>query len=129
MRRLLVLVLLLAACNQDFDPADRRAALQDEYELDDQSCETATNQVGDRVAGVAVARGTLANRTDDAEGFSVTVRFFDGDIDLGNTIVNHPELMEPGESWDWEAGIEIDEVPTDLRCNVIQVAIGQDVDH
>jgi hypothetical protein len=131
MRRLLVLALLLTACNQDFDPADRRAALQDEYELRDQTCEVAAAlESSDQFAGVAQATGTLFNRTDDAEGFGVVVRFFDGDLDLGNTSVNHPELIEPGESWAWEAGgVELDRRPTELRCDVIQVAIGQDVDH
>jgi hypothetical protein len=112
-------VLLVVGC-KDFDPAERRAAARDEYDIRDQTCEVE----GDR----AVARGTLTSYADEPQGFSVTVRFFDGDVDLGRPqIVNHPEHIEPAGTWDWEASVAAGDV-VDLRCNVIQVAIGDDVD-
>jgi hypothetical protein len=120
--------LLLVAC-KDFDPANRRAALQSEYELRDQTCEVVGYGSEDGFSGTAVATGTLISHADEPQGFAVTVRFLDGDVDVGRPqIVNHTELIEPGDSWDWEASVELDERPTDLRCNVIQVAIGDDVD-
>ena len=122
MRRLLlvVAVLLVAGCT-DFDPANRRAADQSEYELQDRTCAVEGSRL--------VARGTLISHADEPQGFAVTVRFFDGDVDVGRPrIVNHPEPVEPGESWAWEAAVEVDRRPTDPRCDVIQVAIGDDVD-
>jgi hypothetical protein len=124
MRRLLLpaAVLLVAACNQDFDPADRRAAARDEYDIRDQVCEVVGRQ--------AVARGTLRSYADEPQGFGVVVRFFDGDVDVGRPQnVNHPEPIEPGGEWTWEATVDVDDPPADLRCNVIQVVIGDDVDH
>jgi hypothetical protein len=121
MRRFVLAALLLVVGCQDFDPADRRAANRDEYDIRDQDCEVA----GDR----AVARGTLTSYADEPQGFSVTVRFFDDDVDLGRPqIVDHVEPIEPGETWDWEASVDAGDA-TDLRCDVIQVAIGDDVDH
>ena len=121
MRRLLLLAALLAAVGcTDFDPADRRAARRDEYDLRDRTCDVE----GDR----AVARGTLVSYADEPQGFAVTVRFFDGDVDLGRPqIVNHVAPLDPGDSWDWEASVDAGEVD-DLRCDVISVAIGDDVD-
>jgi hypothetical protein len=121
MRRLLALVLLLSACNQEFDPADRRAADRDEYDIRDETCGVE--------GGRAVARGTLRSYAEVPEGFSVTVRFWDGAVDLGRPqIVDHVELLASGETWDWEASVDAGDA-TDVRCNVIAVAIGQDVDH
>jgi hypothetical protein len=117
-----LLCLLASACNQDFDPEDRRAATQDEYDVRTTSC--------GNEHGTAAARGTLTNHSDGPNGFSVTVRFFDGDNDLGNTIVDHVEPIAIGEDWSWEGSVELDgTVEGELRCDVIQVAIGRDVDH
>ena len=125
MRLLLFLLglLLLAACGTDFDPADRRRADQDEYALLDQTCAVE----GDR----AVARGRVRSHADEPQQFGVVVRFFDGEVDLGRPQnVNGSELVEPGSTWSYEANVELDgERPTDLRCDVIQVVIGDDVDH
>ena len=121
MRRLLLLaILVLVVGCKDFDPAERRAARRDEYDARVESCEIE----GDR----AVARGTLTSYADEPQGFAVTVRFFDGDVDLGRPqIVNHVEFIDPGDTWDWEASVDAEDA-TDLRCNVISVAIGDDVD-
>ena len=123
-RGLLLLAAVLAvatACNQDFDPADRRAARIDQYEMLEQSCEV----VGDR----AVATGILASRADEPQGFGVVVRFFDGDVDLGRPQnVNHPEPIDPGDRWSWEAAVDAGGLAGELRCDVIQVVIGDDVD-
>ena len=113
--------LLLAVGCRDFDPEERRAARIDEYEIRDRTCEV----VGDRL----VATGKLISRVDEPQGFSVTVRFFDGEVDVGRPpIVNHPELIDPGDSWAWEASVETGGTVADPRCDVIQVAIGDDVD-
>jgi hypothetical protein len=121
MRRLLLVALVLTACNQDFDPADRRAATPDQYELSDTVC----LQQGDSI----VATGSLTNRSGEPNGFGVVVRWFDGDVDAARpTNVNHPELLDDGERWAWEARAEVDGAVGDLRCDVIQVVIGDDVD-
>jgi hypothetical protein len=110
----------LVACAEDFDPNDRRLATQDEYALNDQTCAVR----GDR----AVATGTLTNHSGRNTGFGVIVRFLDGDVDVGRPReVAHPEPLADGDTWAWEVGHDIDEPPADLRCNVIQVVIGDDV--
>lgn len=124
MRRLVLVglgVVLLGACNQPFDPDDRRAAARDEYDLADQTCRVE----GDR----AVATGRVISYADRAEGFGVVVRFFDGGRDLGRPQnVNHPTLVAPGESWTYEASVDASDLEGALRCDVIQVVLGQDVD-
>lgn len=121
MRRLLVLALLLTACNQEFDPAERRAATLDQYGLTTGGC----RQEG----GELVLDGTLVNRSGQPNGFGVVVRWFDGDVDAARpTNLNHPELLPDGETWRWEASTSVDGTIGDPRCNVIQVVIGRDVD-
>ena len=111
---------LVAACNEDFDPNDRRLATQDEYALSDQTC-----GVSD---GRAVATGTLTNLSGRDTGFGVIVRFLDSDVDLGRPqTVEHPEPLADGDTWAWEVGLDVDDPSADLRCNVIQVVLGDDV--
>lgn len=110
-----------AACSEDFDPGDRRLATQGEYALADQAC--GFND------GRAVATGTLTNHSGRNTGFGVIVRFLDGDVDVDRPQeVAHPEPLADGVSWAWEVGLDVDAAPADLRCNVIQVVIGDDVD-
>lgn len=118
----LVSASVLVGCT-DFDPDDRRLARQDEYALDAQQC-----TISD---GVVIATGELTNHSGEANGFGVTVRFFDGDVDLGRPqSVDHPEPLADGETWAWEVRLATDgSTVADLRCNVIQVAVGQDVTH
>ena len=114
--------LLAAACNESFDPDDRRLATQDEYALSDQTCGVD--------GGRAVATGTLTNLSGRDTGFGVIVRFLDGDVDLGRPqTVEHPEPLADGDTWAWEVDLDVDAAtpPTDLRCNVIQVVLGDDV--
>ena len=112
--------LLAAACNESFDPDDRRLATQDEYALSDQTCSVD--------AGRAVATGTLTNLSGRDTGFGVIVRFLDGDVDLGRPqTVEHPERLADGDTWAWEVDLDVDDSPADLRCNVIQVVLGDDV--
>ena len=114
--------LVAAACNEDFDPDDRRLATQDEYALSDQTCGVDN--------GRAVATGTLTNHSGRDTGFGVIVRFLDGDVDLGRPqTVEHPEALADGDTWAWEVGLDVDDPPADLRCNVIQVVLGDDVTH
>jgi hypothetical protein len=121
MRWVLALTLLLAVACQDFDPADRRAATPDQYEV--------TSMCGANNDHVA-ANGTLINRSGEPNGFAVTVRFFDGEVDLGRPqTVNHVEPLAAGETWRWSLDFEAPHAPSDLNCAVIQVAIGDDVDH
>lgn len=109
-----------AACSEDFDPNDRRLATLDEYALSDQTCSFD--------AGRAVATGTLTNRSGRATGFGVIVRFLDGDVDLGRPqSVEHPEPLADGDTWAWEVDLRVDSPPAGLRCNVIQVVLGDDV--
>ncbi len=110
------------ACSEDFDPDDRRLATQDEYALSDQTCSVD--------AGRAVATGTLTNLSGRDTGFGVIVRFLDGDVDLGRPqTVEHPERLADGDTWAWEVDLDVDDSPADLRCNVIQVVLGDDVTH
>ena len=110
------------ACSEDFDPNDRRLATQDEDALSDQ-----TRAVD---AERAVATGTLTNLSGRDTGFGVIVRFLDGDVDLGRPqTVEHPEPLADGDTWAWEVGLDVDSPPADLRCNVIQVVLGDDVTH
>ena len=110
------------ACSSDFDPNDRRLAAQDEYALSDQTCGVD--------GGRAVATGTLTNFSGRNTGFGVIVRFLDGDVDLGRPqTVEHPEPLADGDTWAWEVGLDVDSPPADLRCNVIQVVLGDDVTH
>ena len=112
--------LVAAACNESFDPNDRRLATQDEYALSDQTC----GVDGGRV----VATGVLTNLSRRDTGFGVIVRFLDGDVDLGRPqSVEHPEPLADGDTWAWEVGLDVDAPPADLRCNVIQVVMGDDV--
>lgn len=112
--------LVAAACNESFDPNDRRLATQDEYALSDQTC----GVDGGRV----VATGVLTNLSRRDTGFGVIVRFLDGDVDLGRPqSVEHPEPLADGDTWAWEVGLDVDAPPADLRCNVIQVVLGDDV--
>jgi len=111
---------VLGACGKDYDLDARRLATIDEYALADQRCEDAS--------GRAVASGTLTNLSGRDTGFGVIVRFLDGDVDLGRPqTVTHPEPLADGDSWSWEVDLDVDATPTDLRCNVIQVVIGDDV--
>lgn len=110
------------ACSEDFDPNDRRLATQDEYALSDQTCTFD--------AGRTVATGTLTNLSGRDTGFGVIVRFLDGDVDLGRPqTVEHPEPLADGDTWAWEVDLDVDSPPADLRCNVIQVVLGDDVTH
>lgn len=111
---------LVTACADDFDPDDRRLATQDEYALGDQTCGFES--------GRAVATGTLTNHSGRDTGFGVIVRFLDGDVDLGRPQeVAHPDPLVDGDTWAWEVGLAVDDPPADLRCNVIQVVIGDAV--
>ena len=116
----LVAGLVGVACSEDFSPDDRRLATQDEYALSDQTCSVD--------AGRAVATGTLTNLSGRDTGFGVIVRFLDGDVDLGRPqTVEHPERLADGDTWAWEVDLDVDDSPADLRCNVIQVVLGDDV--
>lgn len=116
----MVTALALVACGKDYDLDARRTATPDEYTLSNQTCEVA--------AGRAVAAGDLVNHSGRETGFGVIVRFLDGDVDLGRPqTVTHPEDLADGEAWSWEVGLDVDSTPADLRCNVIQVVIGDDV--
>lgn len=116
----LVAALVLGACGEDYDLDARRIATIDEYALAEQTCTAA--------GGRAVAAGDLTNRSGRDTGFGVIVRFLDGDVDLGRPqTVTHPEPLADGETWSWEVGLDVDDAPSDLRCNVIQVVIGDDV--
>lgn len=111
---------VLGACGEDYDLDARRIATVDEYALAEQTCAAA--------GGRAVATGDLTNRSGRDTGFGVIVRFLDGDVDLGRPqTVTHPEPLDDGETWSWEVGLDVDDAPSDLRCNVIQVVIGDDV--
>ena len=110
----------LGACGKDYDLDARRLATPEEYALSDQTC-----GVED---GRAVATGTVTNFSGRDTGFGVIVRFLDGDVDLGRPqTVTHPDPLADGDTWSWEVGLDVDEPPADLRCNVIQVVIGDDV--
>lgn len=110
----------LAGCGKDYDLNARRTATPEEYALSNQTC-----GVED---GRAVAAGTVTNFSGRDTGFGVIVRFLDGDVDLGRPqTVTHPEPLADGDAWDWEVGLDVDGAPADLRCNVIQVVIGDDV--
>lgn len=113
-------VLTMALGCSSYDMNDRRLATQLEYAISDQTC----GVEGDRV----VATGVLTNHSGRDTGFGVIVRFLDGDVDLGSPPeVDHPEPLTDGDTWAWEVGLDIDERPADLRCNVIQVVLGDDV--
>lgn len=113
-------VVALAGCGKDYDLEARRLATFDEYATADQTCGIE--------GGRAVASGTLTNLSGRDTGFGVIIRFLDGDLDLGRPqTVTHPEPLADGGTWDWEVGLDVDDAPTDLRCNVIQVVIGDDV--
>jgi hypothetical protein len=123
MRRVMVLFavgMLVSACNEQFDDAERGAAARDEYDIRDQTCVAA----GDH----AVATGVLVNLSESTQEFGVVVRFFDGDVEVGRPQnVNGDEAIEHLSTWDWEAAVPLDDPPDDLRCNVIQVVNGTDV--
>lgn len=111
---------VLGACGKDYDLDARRLATLDEYVMADQTCGVAD--------GRAVATGALTNLSGRDTGFGVIVRFLDGDVDLGRPqTVTHPEPLADGDTWAWEVDLDVDATPTDLRCNVIQVVIGDDV--
>ncbi|HMQ26395.1 MAG TPA: hypothetical protein PKA98_10445 [Acidimicrobiales bacterium] len=115
-----VTALALVACGKDYDLDARRTATPEEYALSDQACAVAEGQ--------ALATGTLTNFSGRDTGFGVIVRFLDGDVDLGRPqTVTHPEPLAVGDTWSWEVGLDVEEPPADLRCNVIQVVIGDDV--
>ena len=110
----------LAGCGKDYDLDARRLATLDEYAMADQTCGVE--------GGRAVATGTLTNLSGRDTGFGVIVRFLDGDVDLGRPqTVEHPEPLADGNTWAWEVALDVDDSPADLRCNVIQVVLGDDV--
>ena len=115
----LLAVQMTASCS-DFDPADRRLARQDEYALHNQHCTLSEGRL--------VATGDLVNHSGRSVGFAVIVRFLDGDVDLGGPqTVTHVRPLDGGETWRWEVGLPLNSTPAEPRCNVIQVALGNNV--
>jgi hypothetical protein len=119
----LIAVVVLFVTTVDLPGAERRPALADEYELSEQTCVV-------RNGDVAVSSGVLVNRSGEAHGFAVTVRFLDRGAELGAVTESLQSFLADGESWAWEVRFPVarGQVNTDgLDCEVAGVEIA-DID-